>query len=507
MAPEHQRRSGPEPHFVALAGSRRLAARLLARGLRAREWKSRTLVALFLVLTVGVLLGLALVIGGQISSSIRKEALRGAEQSAEVFFYIGLEPDDYQGGHLRPGAYRELDENVHQSAAVLGARLWDARGVSLHDSRAGRTGAAAEPSATLRAAFRDGVRSELAPTPGSSSGRELRTYVPLPTGTANGGQAHQVLELRLAGESVAHEIWVGRRRIYLMLFAAALLLYLALLPTVIKSSRALAERYRASHLGLQWELRRALDQGELVLHYQPQLDLHSGNVCRVEALVRWNHPRRGMVPPLEFVPAAEETSLALPLSMRVFELAFARLAAWRRQGIDLCIAVNVSPMVLAEPELPRRVERLLAEHGVHASDVTLEITENAIGQAPVVPTLAHLKSLGFKLSIDDFGTGHSSLVRLDTLPIDELKIDRSFIVKLGEGGGSTLVAGMISLAHELGLSVVAEGVETEEISERLVSLRCDAFQGFYLARPLPAADVASWLLSARAAPQPLAPQR
>src|SRR5215210_6602660 len=138
MAPEHQRRSGREPQFVALATSRRLAARLLASALRAREWKSRTLVALFLVLTGGVLLGLALLIGGQISSSIRKEALRGAEQSAEVFFYIGLEPDDYQGGHLRPSSYRELDENVRQSAAVLGARLWDARGLSLHDSHARR---------------------------------------------------------------------------------------------------------------------------------------------------------------------------------------------------------------------------------------------------------------------------------------------------------------------------------------------------------------------------------
>jgi EAL domain-containing protein (putative c-di-GMP-specific phosphodiesterase class I) len=213
----------------------------------------------------------------------------------------------------------------------------------------------------------------------------------------------------------------------------------------------------------------------------------------VEALLRWNHPQRGMVPPLEFLPQAEQTSLALPLTVRVFELAFARLAAWRREGIDLSIAINVAPSMLAELDLPRRVERLVAEHGVRPRDVTLEITESAIGQAPALPALAHFKSLGFELSIDDFGTGHSSLVRLDTLPIDELKIDREFIRRLADGGGTTLVAGMISLAHELGLVVVAEGVESQEITEQLAGLGCDSIQGFYLARPLPEAELAPWL--------------
>jgi EAL domain-containing protein (putative c-di-GMP-specific phosphodiesterase class I) len=136
---------------------------------------------------------------------------------------------------------------------------------------------------------------------------------------------------------------------------------------------------------------------------------------------------------------------------------------------------------------------------VRAGDVTVEIIEHAIGQAQALPALSDLKSLGFKLSIDDFGTGHSSLVRLDTLPIDELKIDRSFVSRLAEGGSTTLVAGMISLAHELGISVVAEGVETQEGTELLARLGCDSIQGYHLARPLSDTDVARWLRSVQAA--------
>jgi EAL domain-containing protein (putative c-di-GMP-specific phosphodiesterase class I) len=485
----------PGSRAVGFAAVRRRAVGLLDCGFRRREWKPATLVAGFLLLTVGVLLGLALAVGGLISSSIRAEALRGAEQSAEVFLYIGLEPDDYEGGRLRQRSYRELDENVRQSQAVVGARLWDAHTRLLHESGASRSGAPAKATAALRSAFRDGVRSELAP--GRGSGNEVRTYLPLPTGKH--GPARQVLELRVAGERVASEISIRRRRLYVILFGAASLLCLALLPTVLKGSRALAERYRSAHLGLQRELRRALHRDELVLHYQPKLDLRTGRVYGVEALLRWNHPRRGMVPPLEFLPAAEETSLALPLTIRVFELALARLATWRREGLDLSVAINVAPAVLAEPELPRQIQRLLGKHGVRAGDVTLEITESAIGQAPVLPALTQLRSLGFELSIDDFGTGHSSLVRLDTLPIDELKIDRSFINKLAAGGASTLVTAMIRLAHELGLCVVAEGVETQAITQTLADLGCDSIQGYHLARPLPEADVPSWLRSAQAA--------
>jgi EAL domain-containing protein (putative c-di-GMP-specific phosphodiesterase class I) len=491
--------SAPKRLPGALAGARSLPTRLLAFVTRGREWKSRTLIAIFLVLTVGILVGLALVIGSQISSSIRAESLRGAQQSAAVFFFIGLEPNDYAEGRLRPGAYGELDENAREAGVVLGARVWDSEDGLLHDSSVSEAASPAEPTLTLRTAFREGERrSELI----SGPLEEVRTYLPVPAGRQ--GRTVQVVELRLAGQPVAEQISTRRTRLYVILFATAALLYLALLPTVVKGSRALAERYRASHLGLQRELRRALDQNELMLHYQPKLDLHSGKVHGVEALLRWNHPNRGIVPPLEFIPAAEETSLALPLTVRVFELAFARLSEWQRQRIDLSVAINVSPGVLADPQFPREVERLLADHEIQAGDVTLEITESALGQAQTLPVLPHLRSLGFKLSIDDFGTGHSSLVRLDTLPIDELKIDRTFIRKMGERGSSTLVAGMISLAHELRLAVVAEGVETGEMLERLIEFGCDSIQGFYLARPLPEAEVASWLLSAQAKPKPFA---
>jgi EAL domain-containing protein (putative c-di-GMP-specific phosphodiesterase class I) len=473
---------------------------VLGQALGARERGSRTLIAVFLALTAGVIVGLALTVGHLIESSIRAEALRGGEQSAEVFLSIALEPDDYEGGYLRAPAYGELDENVRQSRTVVGARLWDARTRLLHESGAPEPGSPPKPTGALRSAFREGGGSEVAPQQ-AHSGKEVRTYLPLPTGT--GGPARQVLELRSAYEPVAREIATRTRRLYTILLAAACLLYLALLPQVVRGSRALAERHRASHHRLRWELQRALERDELVLHYQPQLNLHSGRVYGVEALLRWEHPQRGMVPPLEFLPQAEETSLALPLTVRVFELAFAQMANWRRRGIELGMAINVAPVVLADPGLPRQIERLLAEHQVSAGDLTLEVTESAIGHGPVLPALAHLKSLGFKLSIDDFGTGHSSLVRLDTLPIDELKIDRRFIRKLAEGGRPTLVAGMVSLAHELGLSVVAEGVETQAITEQVADLGFEAIQGFHLARPMPAADAASWLLSVRSAPEPL----
>jgi diguanylate cyclase (GGDEF)-like protein len=245
------------------------------------------------------------------------------------------------------------------------------------------------------------------------------------------------------------------------------------------------------------ELRRAIDQGELTLHYQPKLDLRSDRVSGVEALVRWTHPQQGLIPPSEFLPLAEHTGLIVPLTTWVLDAALAQCRAWSDAGIQLPVAVNVSERSLLDPRFPGHVAGLLARWELGGERLQLELTERSlIGDLGVANGVVEgLHELGVSISVDDFGTGYSSLSRLRDLPINELKIDRSFVTDLDEDGqGAAIVRSVIDLGHHLGLEVVAEGVETADTLGELRELGCDAAQGFVLLRPMPADDVTSWLL-------------
>src|SRR5918992_2456163 len=252
-----------------------------------------------------------------------------------------------------------------------------------------------------------------------------------------------------------------------------------------------AERdpYSADRLGLLAELRRAIEHDELVLHYQPKVSLSTGELTGVEALVRWQHPTRGLLPPDEFVPLAERTGAVADLTRWVVDRALAQHRAWRDAGVDVAVAVNLAAANIVDVTLPAAIGQLLERHGVAADRLACEISEHTVMADPIRATdvLGGLRGLGVWLSLDDFGTGHSSLAYLKRLPLDEVKIDRSFVAGMTDDeNDAVIVRSTIDLARNLGLEVVAEGVETETIMHGLAELRCDTAQGFYISRPLPA---------------------
>jgi diguanylate cyclase (GGDEF)-like protein len=251
-----------------------------------------------------------------------------------------------------------------------------------------------------------------------------------------------------------------------------------------------------SRLGLVAELREAIGAGGLALYYQPKIHLSDpvGSVS-VEALSRWMHPTRGFVPPDEFIAVAEQTGLIMPLTDWVVTTALAQLRSWLDEGLDVSVSVNVSARVLRDGAFPARLADALDDARVPASRLTLEITETAIMDdvEHTVDVLWGLRRAGVRLSIDDLGVGQSSLAYLKRLPVHEVKIDKSFVMSMvDDPDDDAIVCAVVGLAHRLGMTIVAEGVETELIRDRLVEIECDVAQGYWYSRPLPAADVASW---------------
>jgi diguanylate cyclase (GGDEF)-like protein len=255
------------------------------------------------------------------------------------------------------------------------------------------------------------------------------------------------------------------------------------------------DRGRTERMALLSDLRRAIEHDELHVHYQPKLDLRSGLITSVEALVRWTHPTLGALAPDVFIPLAESTGLIEQLTAVVLEKALQQCRAWELQGLNLAVAVNLSARNVNNPNLPDQVAAALARSGVSAAHLILEITESSVMGDPerTVPTLNRLVELGITLSLDDFGTGYSSLAYLQRLPVREVKVDRSFVLGMShplEGRASAaLVRSIISLGSSLGLRIVAEGVETQEVVDRLQALGCHVVQGYHVGRPVPGPDI------------------
>ncbi len=246
----------------------------------------------------------------------------------------------------------------------------------------------------------------------------------------------------------------------------------------------------STRLSMQSDLASAIEDQQLFIAYQPIIDLTTGRINGFEALVRWVHPERGVIEPSQFIPFAEENGLIVPLGEWGLERAVVRSSEWRAEfpDLDLRVAANLSPRQLTEGDVAVFLERTLARHGATASGLTVEITENTVMQAPIA-AVEEIRELGVSLAIDDFGTGYSSLSYLDRLPIDVLKIDKSFVARIGTGTESPLVRTILQLGNSLGLSTVVEGVETRAQLDRLRSLRAGSGQGFYLAPPMEAASI------------------
>lgn len=272
-----------------------------------------------------------------------------------------------------------------------------------------------------------------------------------------------------------------------------------------KEGRTGVERYvpeldgnSVQRLALAGDLRAALECEEFVLHYQPKVDLRTNAVSGAEVLLRWAHPVHGWLPPDEFIPLAEHTGLIVPLTNYVLDHALRQMGAWRAQGLDIGVAVNLSARTLIERDLPDRIEAMCHRWAVPTDRLILEITESMVVADPAraLPILARLHELGVEIAVDDFGTGFSSMDYLKRLPVKEVKIDRSFVTTMAtDARDAAIVRCTIDLARSLGLRVVAEGVESPDVRARLTSMGCDHAQGYSFSRALPQAELAAWLMA------------
>jgi len=265
------------------------------------------------------------------------------------------------------------------------------------------------------------------------------------------------------------------------------------------------DSFDPERLMLLGQVRAALAREEFELHYQPKMELKDRRIFGVEALLRWRHPDHGLLMPLSFVPLVEQTALIGPLTDRVVDLALGQLVSWRRDGLELEMSVNLSARNLLEPDLPHRVRAMLRKHQVAPGRLTLEVTESDTMSEPerAAQVLQAMRSTGVRVSIDDFGTGNASIAYLARLPATEVKIDKSFVTGICEDArADAITRSTIDLSRRLGLRVVAEGVETQAVLERLSEVGCDSAQGFLISTPLPADELAERLL---AKPQRKAP--
>ncbi len=256
------------------------------------------------------------------------------------------------------------------------------------------------------------------------------------------------------------------------------------------------DQYSHQRLSLMGELRHAIERDQLFLHYQPTVSLTSGLVTGAEALLRWQHPKYGLVPPNQFIPLAEQTGLIKPLTEMVVNAALRQCHTWQRDGVKLNVSVNLSARTLHDPGFPDQIDKLLTEHGLSPHSLELEITESAIMADPdrAMEILSCLSIMGVRLAIDDFGVGQSSLTYLKKLPVHVIKIDQSFVLNMDTDPDDVMIVrSIIDLGHNQGLKVLAEGVQSQQGLERLTELGCDSVQGYFISRPLPAEAFIAWM--------------
>jgi EAL domain-containing protein (putative c-di-GMP-specific phosphodiesterase class I) len=262
---------------------------------------------------------------------------------------------------------------------------------------------------------------------------------------------------------------------------------------------------------LSSDLDAAFERDEIDVHFQPKVDLRSTRVVGIEALARWDHPSLGLLPAERFIDLVESNGQMRALTERVVKLATRATGDWWRSGLGLQLSVNLAPSTFFEPDwsLDRFVEGALAEAGLPGKAIRFEVTEDALvaGANPAAEALTRLSRLGAMVSVDDFGTGHFSFSQLMNLPIDELKIDRSLVAEVAEDRARTIVRSAIHVAHQMGIHVVAEGIESKEVWHQLRSMGCERAQGFLIARPLSARQVPAWLVSWNQKARELSPTR
>jgi EAL domain-containing protein (putative c-di-GMP-specific phosphodiesterase class I) len=407
------------------------------------------------------------------------------EAAAELLVLSALAPSlDPDGKRLSPLDRRRLSAalaRLHGHDAHQRLRVWWPDGTVAYRSPGdrGRDSAPSRQRALLGAPW-----SVEQPSADGEPAAWV-TYLPL----LSGGALEAVLERSRPLAPVVADEAAERRGVYTYFGVFGALLWLVALPISLRLARMVSDRWDPRRRRLLKRVARAIPAGELELHYQPKVDLATGEIDGVEALVRWR--RHGeLLAPASFLPAVEQSHLIRPLTLFVLDSALRQAAAWEREGRPIAVAVNLAPANLADPCLPDDVAEALGRHGVAPSQLTLEVTETAVieDDAAAARTLRRLAELDVRISIDDFGTGHSSLSRLSRHPFGELKIDRSFVMEL-TGQERPIVATIIRLAKTLNLRVVAEGVEDQATLNALRGLGCDVAQGYVLSPPVRASEL------------------
>ncbi len=444
---------------------------------------------------------LAFALNWAVTQDVRSEQLRTARQNAELIARSSFAPRLQHGlRNLGPATLKALDETTaaaQQTGSLHEIVVWSRSGRVIYASDHTRIGRRTQLTSALGATL-DGQTvtrvQDASNAPGQDPVRRVVVSVPLLRG--DGQRPVGAIEMRLPYEPIAAAIRKQSVRILFFLLAAALLFYAAILPRLIAASRAARRQFDPATEILMRELAAALEAGELALHYQPIIELASGRVSAMESFLRWEHPRRGLLSPAEFLPAASRSKLIGPLTLYVIERALRDCRAWREQGVDAGVNVNLSEANVLDERLPAEVGRLLGAWHIPSNALCLEVTEQAIAADPehAADILAGLDEMGVRISIDDFGTGFSSLAGLRDLPVCELKIDRSFISGLlSIDRDAAITRSIIGLAHDLDVRVIAEGVEDDATLQRLHDLGCDGAQGYHFTRALALADLLAWL--------------
>lgn len=447
--------------------------------------------ATLVLMAVGALVSITL-----LKTSLYQAAAEEAGHEARAVADMGLAAALSHGRLSR----RDLEIAAFQYAAarrdlpLTGVVIWLPRARAIFARGSGRADAAHPTESHIAALALATGRTHVANATDPGVGAIVEAAVPL------GRRAQDVVaEFHFSRSGIQRTLGEAEQRLYTFTGIGAVIMYLAILPLLGRLARRVrlpADPLRRAALT---ELKMALARRELIVHYQPKAEIASGRVVGAEALVRWKHPRRGLLGPKEFLPAAEsDRQLLTALTCQVLDCAIRDCARWCGDGSELPVAVNVAPAVLLEGPLVALVREALKRHGLDPRMLTLELTESALMQPEedVTDPLRELRELGISVSIDDFGTGNSSLSRLRSLPLDELKIDRSFISGISTDERDLGIARhIVHLGHELGLRVVAEGVEDERTLRLLRSLGCEVAQGYHLARPLPEDELRLWLAS------------
>jgi EAL domain-containing protein (putative c-di-GMP-specific phosphodiesterase class I) len=463
----------------------------------------------FTLLGLLVVGALVFVVGAVMSNDIRQEQIDGARERAELLAQASFAPRlkgplrDHSATKLR--AMDEAAIAAQRSGNLSSLAVWDRDSHIVYASDHRQIDKVYRAPAAVTAALAgktvvevvDGSTSPVDKTPG----KQIQVAVPL-NGRDGKGRTRAAFELHVPYGPVATEISRRSLRIKLILVAAAALFFAAVFPRLMSASRALRSESDPAARLLVRELGRAIDQGGLHLEYQPKVNLRTGEVDSVEALLRWDHPRNGLMSPAEFLPAVSESDLIGPLTIHLLDQGMRDCSAWRSQGMPAGVDLNLAAANVLDPLLPGEVQRLLEKWKLPASALGLELREAAVAADldGALVVLRHLADMGVRLAIDDFGTGYSSLTVLRDLPIRELKIDRSFISGLvNNSADERLVRSTIGLAHDFDVIAVAEGVEDEATLERLAELGCDQAQGYYFSRPVGLDALLEWFEAPRLA--------